>query len=79
MDKTFTLTISPDYVKNWTEQDAIREFIQNWIDQRNQEPEAGSAIKSKSTLDLLREFLEDELNNLSKRQVEKLNYIINRK
>ena len=46
MDKTFTLTISPDYVKNWTEQDAIREFIQNWIDQRNQEPEAGSAIKS---------------------------------
>lgn len=43
MDKTFTLTISPDYVKNWTEQDAIREFIQNWIDQRNQEPEAGSA------------------------------------
>lgn len=79
MDKTFTLTISPDYVKNWTEQDAIREFIQNWIDQRNQEPEAGSAIKPKSTLDLLREFLEDELSNLSKRQVEKLNYIINRK
>ena len=53
MDKTFTLTISPDYVKNWTEQDAISEFIQNWIDQRNQEPEAGSAIKPKSTLDLL--------------------------
>ena len=46
MDKTFTLTISPDYVKNWTEQDAISEFIQNWIDQRNQEPEAGSSIKS---------------------------------
>ena len=46
MEKTFTLTISPEYVKNWTEQDAIREFIQNWIDQRNQEPESGSAIKS---------------------------------
>ena len=38
-----------------------------------------SAIKPKSTLDLLREFLEDEQDNLSKRQVEKLNYIINRK
>ena len=35
--------------------------------------------KPKSTLDLLREFVKDELSNLSKRQVERLNYIINRK
>ena len=42
-------------------------------------PDKLTAIKPKSTLDLLREFLEDELNHLSKRQVEKLNYIINRK
>lgn len=29
----YTLTISPDYVKNWTPKDAIRELLQNWIDQ----------------------------------------------
>ena len=42
-------------------------------------PDKLTAIKPKSTLDLLREFLEDELPYLSKRQIEKLNYIINRK
>lgn len=29
----YTLTISPDYVKNWTIADAVRELVQNWIDQ----------------------------------------------
>ena len=38
-----------------------------------------TAIKQKSTIDLLKEFIEDESTNLSKRQIEKLNYIINRK
>ena len=38
-----------------------------------------SAIKPKSTLDLLREFIKEEQSNLSKRQVDRLNYIINRK
>jgi len=31
----YTLTLSPDYVKNWTIKDAIREFIQNAIDQES--------------------------------------------
>lgn len=34
MVKKFTLSISPDYVQDWSEKDGIREFIQNAIDQR---------------------------------------------
>lgn len=33
----FTLTISPDYVKDWTQEDAVREFIQNALDQESDE------------------------------------------
>ena len=42
-------------------------------------PDKITKIKPKSTLDLLREFLEEEQDNLSERQIERLNYIINRK
>lgn len=42
-------------------------------------PDKITAIKPKSTLDLLREFVKEEQDNLSERQLERLNYIINRK
>lgn len=42
-------------------------------------PDKITAIKPKSTLDLLREFVKEEQDNLSERQIERLNYIINRK
>ena len=44
--KTFTLTISPDYVQDWTEQDAIREFVQNAIDQESADSSNVAYIKA---------------------------------
>lgn len=46
--KKFTLTISPEYVKNWTEFDAIREFVQNAIDQENADEDNKAYIKTSS-------------------------------
>lgn len=43
--KTFTLTISPDYVKDWTAQDGIREFIQNALDQETMDKDNTATIK----------------------------------
>ena len=44
--KKFTLSISPDYVQDWSEKDGIREFIQNAIDQENAEPDNVAHIKA---------------------------------
>lgn len=40
----YTLTLSPDYVKSWTVSDAIREFLQNAIDQESQDIENRKSI-----------------------------------
>lgn len=40
----YTLTLSPDYVKSWTVSDAIREFLQNAIDQEGQDMENKKSI-----------------------------------
>ena len=54
--KTFELSVSPNYVSNWTEFDAIRELLQNAIDEGNMDVEYGQnqlVIKSfGSKLDL---------------------------
>lgn len=46
MSKTFQLTLSPDYVKDWTAQDGIREFIQNSLDQESVEENNKSYVKA---------------------------------
>ena len=44
--KVFQLTLSPDYVKDWSIKDGIREFIQNSIDQETVDPINKSYIKA---------------------------------
>ena len=38
-NKKIELTITPNYVSDWSFQDAIRELIQNGIDQQTLDPE----------------------------------------
>jgi len=44
--RIFQLTISPDYVQDWTSQDGIREFIQNAFDQESIDSENKAYIKA---------------------------------
>lgn len=41
----YTLTLSPNYVKGWSISDAIREFIQNAIDQESMDEDNKKSIK----------------------------------
>ena len=40
----YTLTISPDYVKDWGVNDAIRELLQNAIDQESLDKDNAKSI-----------------------------------